>query len=68
MRLEIFGWQSAYFAGSPFAMYTLDNITTTTDLAPYARYIEVRSGWPYVTAIVYAVIKSAAHQTTRPAR
>ena len=60
MKWELVGWPSGFYSGSPFYMYSLDNIRTTTDLAQHSQYIEARSNFPYVTSNFHAVVKSEA--------
>lgn len=60
MKWEMVGWPTGWYKGSPFYMYSLDNIRTTTDLAQYSPYIEGRSSFPYVTCNFLAVVKSEA--------
>lgn len=60
MKFEMFGWDSGYFQGSPFQMLVIDPLNSGTDLSSYNSYIETRASHPYITAIAYVVLKSAA--------
>lgn len=60
MKWEMVGWPSGFYSGSPFYMYSLDNIRTATDLAQYSPYIEGRNTFPYVTCNFHAVVRSEA--------
>lgn len=60
MKWEIVGFQNNWWSGSPYYIYSLDNIRTDTDLAPYGPYVNSRRDFPYVVSIFYAVVRSAA--------
>ena len=60
MKFEMFGWDAGYFQGSPFQMLVLDSVNAGTDLSSYNSYIETRANYPYITAVAYCVLKSAA--------
>jgi len=58
MKFELIGWDRGYFQGTAFRGYSLEPIITTTNLAEYAPYMEVRASHPYITGIVYVITKS----------